>query len=164
MAVVSAGRFATIHLKDQGGNGTTRTFELVAVTDTQAQIDVASILIKLLAVTNAKLDTYSISEKFVENAFTLPTGAEVENQLQITVPIAGKPNKSGTISIPAPKDGVFVAASGEGYNQPDFTDSALIAYVDIFTATGNQSKISDGEVAVLTNAKGKRVHAKSNRG
>ena len=164
MAVVSAGRFFTVQLKDTGGNPTTRTFELVATTDTQAQIDAASILTKLLAVTDANLVGYTVSEKFVENAFALPTGAEVENQLQITMPIAGKPNKSGTVSIPAPAAGLFVAATGEGYNQPDFTDSALIAYLDIFTATGNQSKISDGEIAVLTNARGRRIHSKSIRG
>jgi hypothetical protein len=162
MAFVTAGRTATFSMKDTGGKKTTRTFDLVATTDAQAQTDVGVIFTKLQLVTKCSIDSYTISEKFVDDAFALPVGAEVHDQLLITMPIASKPNKSGTVIIPSPEDTLLVAPSGEGNEQPDFTEALLISYLDIFTSVGNQAYISDGEVATKTNARGKRIHAKSN--
>lgn len=163
MAVVSTGFWLTVNLKDTGGNDTTRTYQMTAADATAAATDAAAILAALANVSDASVAGYSIGERFVEQAFTLPVAAEIENQALITLGIFQKPNKSGSISIPAPKATIFVAPTGQGFNQPDFTDPALLAYLNLFTGSG-KAKLSDGEVAVLVNAKGKRVHSRSVRG
>lgn len=163
MALVSIGFFLTVNVKDTGGNDTTRTFQMVAADAAAAVTDAAAILTAFGNVSDAGVVGYSIAERFVEQSFTLPAAAEVENQALVTMGIFQKPNKSGSVSIPAPKPGIMVNTSGQGFNQPDFTDVALIAYLNLFT-TGGKAKLSDGEVAVLTNAKGKRVHSRSVRG
>jgi len=89
---------------------------------------------------------------------------QIENQLKVGLIIAGLPNKRGYFTIPAPKDTLFVAASGRGYNQPDFADSALLAYMNLFTATGDASYISDGEIGTVVDPVGSRIHSKSNKG
>lgn len=163
MALVLQGRWLVVQLKDTAGDETTRSYQLSAATDAAAETDAATVLAALDAITDAKVSGYGINKRYVENAFTLPTGAEVENMLQVTMPISGKPNKSGTITVPAPVDGVFVAASGEGRNQPDFLDTALLAFLDLFTSPAT-IYVSDGEQLAGGNYRGKRVHAKSFKG
>ena len=93
----------------------------------------------------------------------MPTVGEVENNLQISAKIAGKPNKTATIEIQAPKSTLWQAPSGEGWNKPDFTVTALANYVNEFKATGN-AYVSDGENITDQDIKGRRVHHKSNKG
>jgi len=163
MAIVLSHRNLTVDLVDTGGNKTTRSFRLTAADDATMGTDVTAILAALDAVTDANVTAYSFGEVWVEQSLALPAAAEVENQLQLTLPIFQKPNKSGTVTIPAPTVGIMVGTSGQGFNQPDFADAALIAYINLFT-TGGKATLSDGEVAVLANAKGKRIHVKSFRG
>lgn len=163
MALALAWRQLTVDLIDTGGNTTTRTFRLTAADDAAMATDVAAILTALGNVTDAEVKAYSFGQVWVEQSLSLPAAAEVENQLQLTVPIFQKPNKSGTLTIPAPAVGIMQNTSGQGFNLPDFTDAALIAYINLFT-TGGKATLSDGEVAVLANARGRRIHTKSNRG
>lgn len=163
MALALAWRQLTVDLIDTGGNTTTRTFRLTAADDAAMATDVAAILTALGNVTDAEVKAYSFGQVWVEQSLSLPAAAEVENQLQLTVPIFQKPNKSGTLTIPAPSVGIMQNTSGQGFNFPDFTDAALIAYINLFT-TGGKATLSDGEVAVLSNARGRRIHTKSNRG
>lgn len=163
MALALAWRLLTVDLVDTGGNTTTRSYRLTAADDATALTDAAAILTAIGNVSDCTVKGYSVGSVFVEGSLALPAAAEVENQLQITVPIFAKPNKSGTMTIPSPKVGIMQNTSGQGFNQPDFTDAALQAYINLFT-TGGKATLSDGEVAVLANAKGKRIHVKSARG
>jgi len=163
MALARAWRTLTVDMIDTGGNSTTRTYRLTSADAAAAETDAAAILAALANVTDASVKSYTIGDVFVEGSLALPAAAEVENQLQLTLPIFGKPNKSGTLTIPAPKPGIMQALTGQGFNLPDFTDAALIAYINLFTTAG-KATLSDGEVGVLSNAKGRRIHVKSVRG
>lgn len=163
MALTQAWRTLTVDFVDTGGNVTTRTYRLTSADDAAALTDSAAILTAIGNVSDASVKGYTIGNVFVEGSLALPAAAEVENQLQLTLPIFAKPNKSGTLTIPAPKVGIMQATTGQGFNLPDFTDAALIAYINLFT-TGGKATLSDGEVGVLSNAKGKRIHVKSSRG
>jgi len=163
MALVTQGFRLVTQMKDTGGNLTTRSYQMTAADYATAQTDAVDIITKLKAVSDAAVSGYHIQEVFVENAFALPGAAEVENQALLTLPIAGKPNKSASVSIPAPNVGIMAGLTGPNFNVVDFTDTNLIAFVNLFI-TGGKAKLSDGEVVVLTNGRGKRVHARSNRG
>ena len=163
MAFVLANRAITIQVRDSGNNETTRTFHMSAASDAAQATDAAIVLAAFDAVTDAKISSYTISQKYVENAFTLPVDVELENQMLVTLPIAGKPNKSGTVKIPAPPVALFNATSGEGRNQPNFLNSTLLAFLTLMTQPAT-IYLSDGEQASGGNYKGRRVHSKSNRG
>lgn len=152
---------------DTGGNVTSRTFQLVN-TDTGDDIsavrtDASAVLAAFAAASDAKLKAYRLTAVYVEDALTLPTGAEVENNLQISAKIAGLPNKSAIIEIPAPKATLFQQTTGPGWNLADFADPLLAAVVNLFKADGN-AYVSDGEHITDQNIRGKRVHHKSTRG
>lgn len=152
---------------DQGGNVTSRTFQLVS-TDTADDIsavrtDASAVLAAFAAASDAKLKGYRLSAVYVEDALTLPAAAQVENNLQISAKIAGMPNKSARIEIPAPKETLFLATTGENNNRADFADPLLAAVVNLFKTTGN-AYVSDGEQITDQDIKGRRVHHKSARG
>jgi len=163
MALALSHRILTVEFVDTGGNTTTRSYRMTSATDAAQVTDVATILAAIPNVTDAAIKGYSFGQVWTEQSLALPAAAEVENQLQVTLPIFQKPNKSGTLTIPSPKVGIMQNTSGQGFNLPDFTEQALIDYINLFT-TGGEATLSDGEVAVLANAKGKRIHVRSNRG
>jgi len=171
-SLVSQGWEVVVHLKDKAGDPTDRTYKLIATDDagdmSEMQINATAIITDLLAVTDCKIDQYRIAKVFVEDAFTLPTAdtAETRTHAMITLPIAGVPNKSATIDIPGPKNGIFVAASGSGYNDVDPNDSDVDNYVNNFAAVGvgGIAYISDGENIVNENLRGKRTHSRSTKG
>jgi hypothetical protein len=74
--------------------------------------------------------------------------------------------KKATFTIPAPKDTLFVAASGPNYNVVDGADSAIVALVGDFLTTGGSFYISDGETVADTGGfiKGRRTHRASSKG
>jgi len=152
---------------DQGGNTTSRTFQLVS-TDTADDIsavrtDASAVLAAFAAASDAKLKAYRLTAVYVEDSLTLPTAAQVENNLQISAKIAGHPNKSARIEIPAPKETLFQQTTGPGNNLADFADPLLAAVVNLFKTTGN-AYVSDGESITDQDIRGKRVHHKSSRG
>lgn len=164
MALVANGYGLDVTLTDQGGNDTTRSYDLKGADIAEATTNAADVMAALANVTDAKIKAYSIRSKFIDNAFALPTGGvQVENQAKIGLTINGLPNKKGYVTIPAPKDTIFQGASGAAYNQVDFADLAVIAFVDLFT-TGGVAYLSDGEEATTVNPVGKRIHVKSNKG
>lgn len=152
---------------DQGGNTTSRTFQLTS-TDTAddisaVRVDASAVLAAFAAASDAKLKSYRLAAVYVENALTLPTAAQVENNLQISAKIAGLPNKSARIEIMAPKETLFQQTTGPGNNLADFADPLLEAVVNLFKAGGN-AYVSDGESITDQDIRGKRVHHKSTRG
>jgi len=167
MTLTQQGWRLDIEAIDTGGNTTRRRFDLIATDDAGDASDVftavATVIAAFIGASDSVIKNYTVGAYYVEDALTLPAAAEVENNLQVTAKIDGLPNKSATFEIPAPKGTLFQQTTGAGWNLPDFTDTALANYVNLFKSTG-VAYISDGEHIVAKDIKGKRVNNKSNKG
>lgn len=168
MAFIDKGWFLETTWIDTGGNTTNRTFQLTATTvagSIAAVIaDVQTIVAAWVAATDAVLVSQRVTSLSVEDTVVLPAGdANVEENAQISAKIFGTPNKSAVFEIPAPKNTLFLAPTGEGHNKVDFADPLVGAVVNIYK-NGAQALISDGEAITDQNIKGKRVHHKSTKG
>lgn len=163
MALTEQGWFLFVTLRDNGGNDTTKTYQLAAADALEADTAAAAVISALNAVTDAVIVSYGYYAKMVEDAFAYPgEGVQIENLAQLNFTLVDRPNVTITHTIPAPNIGIFVASSGAGANIVDTGDSALVAYRDLFR-TGGNVLISDGEVADSL-VSGKRIHRKSRRG
>src|SRR5664279_379361 len=164
MSLVVGGFRGEVSLIDNGGNVTRRTYDLTAADIDGANTDMSTIIVPaVVAVTDAKVIGYSVASVFVESSLTLPaSGVEIENLALLDLSIVSHPEKTATLTIPAPKPAIFVATSGDGANVVNPSNAAVLAYGAIFEASG-QSYISDGEVA-LAIVSGKRIHRASRRG
>jgi len=162
MALASAGYWARITLKDTGGNSTTLTYELTAVTAAAAETDTLAIIAVLNAITDAVISSYSVAQKFIEDSFSYPSAAEIEKKASITALISGESVKTCNFKVPAPVVGIMQGAEGEAFNIVDIADTALAAYALVFQ-TGGEATLSDGEVmgAML---RGKRITMASRQG
>ncbi len=163
MALVSMGWILAVTLVDNGANVTTMQYQLRSTTDAEALTDTGIIIAALQGVTDSAISDYYIKHKYSEDALTYPAaGVENENKASITCLLTGAGNKKANFKIPAPKIGIFTAASGGGANVVDLSDGDFITYYTIF-ATGNEAFISDGE-DLASVVSGKRISAKSNYG
>lgn len=163
MAFVSRGWFGYVTLVDNGGNETTKRYELQATDDTEAGTAMTAILAALGGVTDSLLLDYSYGEKFAQDSGSYPgVGVQIENLALIQTDIAGDIAKTATYTIPAPKTVVFLGTSGPNANVVNVAGAAVLAYQALFM-TGGSSYISDHEIAA-TIQKGKRIHRASNRG
>lgn len=159
MALTSQGFFASFTLRDTGGNASVITYNLTAATIAAAVTDAATIAGLLAAVTEATIEKYSVGENYVEDAFSYPADASNWNKASMKVALSTA-GKYANLTIPAPVDGIFTAASGPGYDVVDASDAALLAYVAIFQS-GGQATISDGEVVAAAPAiDGRRVSSR----
>lgn len=168
MAFIDKGWFLDTEWIDTGGNKTRRTFQLTATTvaGSIATViaDVQTIVAAWIAASDAVLVSQRVTSLSVEDAVTLPAGdVNVEENAQISAKIFGTPNKSAVFEIPAPKNTLFLAPTGEGHNRVDFADAAVAAVVNIYK-NGAQALISDGEAITDQDIKGRRVHHKSTKG
>lgn len=164
MALVSVGWEASITLFDKGSNSGTMQFELQAIDYTTAVASALAVVTALLAITNAVASNYRVTEIFGNDAFLLPVIGELENKASMTAQLAGAGEGKANAKVPAPIDGIFVGAPGSGanYNVVDVADALLIAYETVFKS-GESAYMSDGQV-ITSFVRGKRIHAKSNRG
>lgn len=163
MAYVSAGWKMFISMIDNGGNSTTKTYDLTSADADAAATDSAAVLAALDAVTDALITDYGYYEKMVQDTVTYPSaGVQIEDLALLEFDIVGDPTKKATITIPAPAIGIFNASSGAGANVVDTADAAVVTYRDLFRTAG-ECTISDGEVANSL-IKGRRIHRKSRRG
>ena len=164
MALTSQGFEASVVLVDSGGNKATRTFELTAATNAEALTDMATIVAALQALTNAVVESYRVAEKFVEDAFNYPIGGvNVEELASIVVGVTDKPDDPHTIKIPAPKDLLFVAATGKSRNIVDVTEATLLAFMATYNP-GSNATFSDGDTWDGNIYTGKRIHRGSRLG
>lgn len=168
MAEVQQAWKVVMNFIDTGANQTIREVELTATDDAGDMTDVltagAAVIAAWVAATDAVLTGYSYVMRWLEASVTLPSAAEVENNIQVSAKITGKPNKSGVFEVPAPKSTCVNAPTGAGFNQAKFVSpSPLIGILNTY-ASGAQALISDGETLNTGTAKGKRVHHKSNKG
>lgn len=163
MAFVTEGYFGYVTLVDNGGNMTTKRYQLQGATAEDAGTNMTAILAALAGVTDALILDYSFGEKFAQDTGSYPgVGVQIENLALITTDIAGDIAKQATYTIPAPKTVVFVGTSGPNANVVNVAGTAVLAYQALFQASG-AAYISDGETAA-TIQKGKRIHRASNKG
>lgn len=163
MALVSGGFWLSVTLRDNGGNDTTRTYQLTSADDAASITDSNTIIAALNAVTDAVIVSWFSYERMIEDAFAYPaSGVEIENLALLDFDIVDHPEKSATATIPAPSPAIFVSTSGAGANIVNTANAAVIAYAALFQ-TGGEALISDGEVA-QTLVAGRRIHRKSRRG
>jgi hypothetical protein len=144
-----------------------RTYKMVEASPAAIVAAAAGMIAIIAAASDAVITAYRIAEVIIQDSVTLPAaGVQNENQVIVSSPIVGIPNKSGTFTIPAPKITCFNATSGKGANEANFGGSSpLVDYAGMFDPdVGNQAYISDGEQIVSTQARGKRRHSKNNNG
>lgn len=163
MAIASAGWKVVVNLVDTGGNTTLREYPLTSADAAAAATDAAAVIAALDAITDAAIAGYTIGEVFLEGALVYPAAAEVENCAEISAKIVGFPNKSATLTIPAPVVGIFTGTTGPAYNVVDMSDAALLTYLGLFDGSGPVT-ISDGESIIVSSAVGRRIHKKSRKG
>ncbi len=163
MALTTNGWWLQVTLIDNGGNVTTKRYELRSADATAAAADSAAVLAALDAITDSVVSAYRYGEEFLESAFAYPAaGVENENKASITALLDTNGAKKANIKIPAPVIGIFQNPTGPGANIVDVLDAALVTYGDLFK-TGNECYISDGE-DLDSLVSGKRISAKSNNG
>lgn len=168
MALASKGYFVNVTVVDSGGNKGTLRYALTAATIADAVTDAATIISTLNAVTDGVVIGYSVGEAFEEDTnFFAATGVHIENVALISAKIDDPEIKYASLRIPAPVDGIFLAASGPNYNKVDPADAALVAYLQNFETAGIAT-VSDGEVlespGTAGNVTGKRIHRGSRKG
>lgn len=178
MSLVSSGFVLNAVLKDAAGNKSGMRFDVQGADIATAKTNAATIMTALAAITNAAIVSYTIGERFEENAtFYGAAGSEVENIASVVTQLAGTPIKYHTFRIPAPVDGLFQGAQGPARNQVDVTDADLLTYllnfVDEtgFTIPGPDAiaLVSDGEKLAGSDPNpvvinGKRIHRASTSG
>lgn len=163
MAIVSGGWKITITVVDNGGDVTTRTYDLQSADDIEAGTDSAAVLAAFMALTDAVLLSHQYYEVFVNDALAFPaSGVENQNQALLDFLITDDPTKHATLSIPAPKPGIFMSTSGPSAEIIDVADAAVIAFAALFIPAAS-AFLSDGETADAL-VGGHRRHVRSRRG
>lgn len=162
MALVSTGYWGTVTVMDNGGQKSTLTYQLTAITALLAVAALATIRARLEAIIEGEVTAQSVQERFEEAAIVFPaSGVEIQNKASLTVSIVGTA-KLANLKVPTPDPAIFAGLIGGAANQIDINNAALLSYTSSFEA-GQQALISDGE-ELDTLLNGKRIHAKSNLG
>ena len=163
MAMVPAPHELTITYADNSGQQTVRQYQVVE-TDYAAAFALADDWVAtFLAATDCALVSWSLNQKLVNDALTLPAiGVQNENQAIITGKIAGDPTDSGFFTIPSPKVGVFVGTTGPDANKVN-TEATIVSNVVGLFLEGGALYLSDGE-NLTTPVTGKRRHTRNSNG
>jgi len=158
---LSAGKwFTAITCIDSSGKKAIREYEHF---DTDYQwIPAAAVAIRerFELVSDCKVVQVQTSLVRVEESLTLPTVGFVEDVLVITAPVKDDARSQATVSIPAPKVGLFMSSTGVGRDQVNWAiDSYLKEYLRMFDQP--YFLLSDGEQIDRVNLKGRRVRRKT---
>lgn len=167
MTLTENGYELIVDFADNGGKPySRRTYPLVSDTIADIPAIITSMLATIVAATDSVVAQYRLAQVFVEDALVLPAaGVQNENQALISAPIIGRPNKSGTFSIPAAKIGCFTNTSGKGANIVLAAPGIALNYTRMFdSAHGDEAYISDGQFIDASQMAGKRRHTKNNNG
>lgn len=162
MALVASWWELVIAFKDTGNDTVTRTYRLNEPAYADAATDAAALLAATAALSDCVVSGYSLNQKFIENALTLPAAAQNENQAIFSGLIDGDPTDSATASIPGIKNSLMAAATGKANNIVNMA-GAVNTWRDMFTAAG-VATLSDGEAWEAASVSGKRRHVKNNNG
>lgn len=160
MALVESERpwYLSVRLAASNAKTTTKRYNLVAANATEAAAAATEVRTRLLAASAGVIVSYTIEQKFVEDAFALPTSDDAEwgEEAILSGKIEGSPLEAATARIPFPKIGLFQGASGAARDTIDIADSAVLGYWGIFVEANAIAYTSDGEYAGLLE-KGSRV-------
>jgi len=163
MALVADGYHSSVTLVDQGGQKSTLSFEFNPATVTTLDLALTAQLAlntDLAGLTKSKISSYSVCERFGEDALTLPTDAQNENKGSISFTKSGF--GLGNLKVPAIADGAFVGTTGAPNNQINLVAAIVTGYTDNFKS-GADYVINDGELLVEL-VRGKRMHSANNNG
>jgi hypothetical protein len=169
MALVSTGYYGNVVIADAGGNKSTLRYKLVAADIETADTDMATIITRLLAVTDGVVVGYNVGRSYGEDtSFFAPEGVQIENVALVSARIDTVGEKYTQVRIPAPSIGIFQQTTGKKSNVVDPTDADLVAYLNSFVDTTGLASISDGEFLLSPgtagNVDGKRIHRGSRKG
>jgi hypothetical protein len=147
---------------DTGGNKCNRSIRIDAESYADCTVVMNSFLAALADVSDALILSAKLSSVYLEGTPSLPASAEIEKGALLLLPdLDDGVYKMHHWTIPAPKDAIFVAASGEGYNQVDTSDAAVLALIAMFE---EDVYLSDGEHTDGTIYGGHRVTRASSNG
>jgi hypothetical protein len=144
MALVSVGYTLSVDLRDTSNTSTILRYELTSPDFSTAQTDATAILTALQTITTSVVYTYTLCERYAEDAFNLPANAENAIKAEVTGRLSGTGAGTASFRVPSPVDAIFVGSTGSAYNVVDIANTDLIAYATIFE-TGQQATISDGQ-------------------
>ena len=140
------------------GNKTVRKYALNVEDFTGAMSAKDEIVSALQNVTSAVVQKATITyTENMSNTFAA-AGVQVENIASISARTLN--DNPVVISIPAPRDELFIGAFGDAANVVDVTSPELTQYRD---ALANFAYVSDGE-QISQLISGKRIHRKSRKG
>lgn len=147
MALVSEGFELIVTVSDTSGSKTRKTYILTAGDFATAQTDSALILTALGNITKGVISSYQIKETFYEDALVLPTVPIAQNAEKAIMSgqLAGTPD-SAPVSVPAPIEAIFGAATGPANNQVTYA-AQVQAYMGIFEV-GGLATVSGGQTFI----------------
>lgn len=166
MALVQNKFSVVVSFMETSGNVVTREYFADATIVDFAGLATAWALMlpDVAAMSDAVISGYTYKVGYIENALTLPTAAENNNQGLFTGKVFGDPTESAIVSVPAIKPALMVAATGKGFDVIDISDAAVIGFINHFTDGAAESTwvISDGEQWQAGSVSGRRRNTKSN--
>jgi len=166
MALVPHKFSVVVSFMETSGNIVTREyFANDEVTDFAGlAVNWALMLPDVQAMTDAEISGYFYKVSYIEDALTLPTAAENNNQGLFTGKIDGDPTESAIVSVPAIKPTLMVSPTGKGFDVIDMGDAIVQDFTKHFTAglLEDTWTISDGEQWSQGSVSGRRRNTKSN--
>jgi len=154
-----------VNFMETSGKTVQRTYVAGASITTAGELSTAWALAlpKVVAMSDSKISSYSYKIVYVEDALTLPSAAENNNQGLLSGKILGDPTDSAIVSIPAIKASLMVSPTGKGYDVVDTGDAAVLAFVKMFDSgeTEGDWVISDGESWEWETVSGRRRNTRS---
>jgi hypothetical protein len=149
----------TVWFADVSGKQTPYTWEMQATDYTTALIDAATVLSALDAISDAEIAGFGVHGRYYEDAFTLPgSGVYNANTAALLLHPATEESTRPVVSIPAPKDAIFMGPTGSQNNIVDILNEDVLAFVALFIENA-ELYVSDGEV-VDGIISGERVHVR----
>jgi len=141
---IGSGFVATLTLTDLQGDSYNKRYDLRSATYAAAVTDTDLIIAGLGPVTRSVLTSVAISQVRDEDTNFLPaTESDKSIYALVSYKLAGRVKKE-SLEIPDPDPLIFVSPSGPSANQVNVSNADVIAYTDLFKATG-VAFISDGE-------------------
>lgn len=138
----------TVGLRGANGKVSNVTYNIPAVGAlpadqyASAKSTLDSIVTELANVTQATIAYKRVSNTYDEDSAAGAGDVFEKATISVHIGATGAAEKFATINIPAPADGIFLAATGSGRDVVDVGDADLQAYVQELTNV----TISDGEV------------------
>jgi len=162
LALAHAFYRVNIDFTETSGKTVRRTFRMnpaVVTTDAGAATAAADIVAAIKLLTDSVVNQYQYENVFFDSN-ALPAAAENSDQALITAKLTGKPNQSGTVSIPAAVDDLFVSPTGAGHDIVDTANTDFLDFLGNFLPGGTMV-LSDGDTIVDGTESGRRRNVHS---